>query len=592
MVNSTPRELILDRAAGAILGAAYGDALGWPNERSFSKKEPRGLHQELKNWTRRAGGRFYPHQELIKAGEYSDDTQLTLCLCRALQYDNRWWDRWTSVELPLWTLYERGGGGATKRSATAWGEGKSPWTVRNQKDIMRYFDAGGNGVAMRILPHVLCFAYSESFEPVAKNIVCDGITTHGHPRALVGALAYGYAIWKSLQRTARLEYGEIATDLLNNSKEWSILPDISKDHLDWVQAADDCLAGYKPSWESAVKEVISYLSICRHALEKGALAIDEEVLHNLHCFDPKISGAGTVAAAAAVYLASRYAPDPINGVIKAAFAIGSDTDTIASITGGLLGAVNGSIWLSSVKDKIQDSPYLIRSAQSLISKIEENKFYSDISRDSLRTSLKDWTEQLFNQPDSSEIFLPDGRKGIVYQIQDQPGSSGNYRVKFRKVLCNDGQTLYFTKVSRGNFRQSQQIKSKPVITGSLFQTTKEDIFGVKIPVESLDKARWFYVEIIGLKIKKQSQEAIIFEKGLVLVPNSYSVKNMNGTEFHALLYIEVTDIQSKYNLIKNAGLKIISPIRPWGESNRLFFRCSDPEGNILELFQAADMGMR
>jgi predicted enzyme related to lactoylglutathione lyase len=147
-------------------------------------------------------------------------------------------------------------------------------------------------------------------------------------------------------------------------------------------------------------------------------------------------------------------------------------------------------------------------------------------------------------------------------------------------------------VSRGNFRQSQQIKSKPVITGSLFQTTKEDIFGVKIPVESLDKARWFYVEIIGLKIKKQSQEAIIFEKGLVLVPNSYSVKNMNGTEFHALLYIEVTDIQSKYNLIKNAGLKIISPIRPWGESNRLFFRCSDPEGNILELFQAADMGMR
>ena len=591
MVDSRPAELMLDKAAGAILGAAYGDALGWPNERNYSKREKRGVHQELINWTRRAGGRYYPHQEFIKAGEYSDDTQLILCLCRSLQYGAQWWERWTTVELPLWTLYERGGGGATKRAASAWSEGKSPWITGNPKDIKKYFDAGGNGVAMRILPHVFYFSNSESFEPVAQNIVRDGITTHGHPRALVGALVYGYAIWKSLQRTARLEYGEIVTDLLNNLKEWSTLPDISKDHKDWFEAADHFLDGYHNAWANTVDEVLSYLSICKHALENGALAIDDEVLRNLYCFDSKISGAGTVAAAAAVYLASRYAPDPINGVIKAAFAIGTDTDTIASMTGGLLGAVSGSIWLSSMKDNVQDSLYLIRSAQYLISR-KENKLFPNVSTEGIRISLKDWTERLFNQPDAAEIYSPDGRKGTVYQMQDQIGISGNYKVKFRKVLCNDGQILYFTKISKGNFRQSQQINNKPMITGSLFQSAGKNIMvGIKIPVQSLEKARWFYREILGLNIKNQSQEGITFEHGLMLVQKSYSLKQINNTQFRALLYIEVADIQSIFNRIKDEGLEVITQIGPWGKSNRLFFRCSDPEGNILELFAADDVSI-
>ena len=80
---------------------------------------------------------------------------------------------------------------------------------------------------MRILPHVLFDADISEFAPLAQNIMLDGIVTHGHPRALVGALAYGYALWKSIRRTDRLGFGEIIEDLLGNATEWDSIPENS-----------------------------------------------------------------------------------------------------------------------------------------------------------------------------------------------------------------------------------------------------------------------------------------------------------------------------------------------------------------------------
>lgn len=103
-------------------------------------------------WIQRAGGRFYAHEEEIKAGEYSDDTQLIIATGRSLLESDDWYQVLTEVELPLWTAHERGGGGATKRAAASWLSGKPPWTTP-AADQRRYFEAGGNGVIMRILPH-------------------------------------------------------------------------------------------------------------------------------------------------------------------------------------------------------------------------------------------------------------------------------------------------------------------------------------------------------------------------------------------------------------------------------------------------------
>src|SRR5687767_1098665 len=90
-----------EAARGAMLAFAVGDSLGWPLEtRGNRVGGTRDLRPELalREWTRREGARHAPHEETMPAGVYSDDTQLTLAVARALRYE-AWWEYFTEVEL-------------------------------------------------------------------------------------------------------------------------------------------------------------------------------------------------------------------------------------------------------------------------------------------------------------------------------------------------------------------------------------------------------------------------------------------------------------------------------------------------------------
>ena len=160
--QSLEAPLPVAKAEGAFLALAAGDALGWPQEmRGSIRGNPANMsaHVEFKEWTRRGGGRFQPYEEVIHPGDYSDDTQLTLAVARSrTSHGSAWWNAFTRAELPLWTLYERGGGGATKRAANEWASGRAPWKSHRHDSVRQYFAAGGNGVAMRVLPHALFLA--------------------------------------------------------------------------------------------------------------------------------------------------------------------------------------------------------------------------------------------------------------------------------------------------------------------------------------------------------------------------------------------------------------------------------------------------
>ena len=82
-------------------------------------------------------------------------------------------------------------------------------------------------------------------------------------------------------------------------------------------------------------------------------------------------GSGTVSAAAAIYLAARYAAQPVQGVLRAAFALGSDTDTIAAMTGGLVGALGGADLLPPEWAGVQDSEYLRQIANQVAARQPE-----------------------------------------------------------------------------------------------------------------------------------------------------------------------------------------------------------------------------
>ena len=325
------------KAEGAFLASAAGDALGWPQEIRGKNVHPRKIatQTEFSSWVRLVGGRFYRHEQEINAGEYSDDTQLMLAVarCRTLTTSG-WWKTFTRTELPLWSLYERGGGASTKRAARSWLRGIPPWENDESGQLASYFGAGGNGVAMRVLPHAIYHAGTDDPSQLIDDIFLDGISTHGHPRALVGAVAYGFAAWWVLRSQETIAFGEIVNVMLRRVDWWGVLPEPHASDDSWKNAAATAFQGkYREQWSSALEEMVGLLNSVQTGLTAGAISNDEAVLKGIGAYG-RTKGAGTITAAAALYLASRYAAQPAHGVLRAAFGYGTDTDTIAAMVGG------------------------------------------------------------------------------------------------------------------------------------------------------------------------------------------------------------------------------------------------------------------
>ena len=289
------------KVEGAFLALAAGDALGWPQEirrsvRSNASGTP-SPRIEFQTWTRRTGGRYRPYEETIGAGEYSDDTQLTLAVARSrTNHGADWWKAFMRVELPRWTIYERGGGGATKRAAQAWLAGSPPWQSGKTDAVRRYFDAGGNGVAMRVLPHALFLAGQDHSAVLVHDVVRDGAATHGHPRALVGATACAYAAWSLARRNRTLGFGELLDLLIDEQDRWGAFPDMVRGGDEWFAAAGRVFdEPYERLWERTVGEMRQLLEQARNGIRAGALADDRAVLDDLGCF-VRFKSAGDVRA--------------------------------------------------------------------------------------------------------------------------------------------------------------------------------------------------------------------------------------------------------------------------------------------------------
>ena len=588
MTDRVVAKSIPNKAVGAMLGAAYGDALGWPNERPGNSQileQPLGQLHEFTRWSRRSGGRFYAHEEVIEPGEYSDDTQLILCLGRSLLKGDQWWEFYTRVELPFWSLYERGGGGATKRAVNSWLDGIEPWNPkRKPNDVQKYFSAGGNGVAMRALPHALKFSEKNFFD-VARSILLDGIATHGHPRALLGAIVYGFALRTALRKKSTLGYGELIEELIEYQEIWSIPPSHYRIFPEWLNQAKKQENDYFHSWLSAKDEILKYLDICRSEIARGELSSDVNALEKLQCFDRNISGAGTVAAIASVYLASRYAADPLNGVKIAAFAKGSDTDTIASMSGGLLGCINGSEWLPSTNYSIQDSTYLEKIALSLDSNQSDN--FSEFKA-LKRSALNSWKNRIFSDPVSRQVKLPDSRVAKINRTRNPMSYSERFKVEFRRFDTIDGQKIYISKISKRILTNKQSAVNNPMKQADLFEAQRPQKpesrhLGPKLPVESLDNSIRFYLEL-GLTIKRRSKDLVVFDGGLVLTPASYT-KEFQIDKSRSIIYMEVTNIQNGYDRIAERGTRIATGLKCWKQTNRRFFRCFDPDENLVEVFE-------
>lgn len=397
----------IEKCKGAMLGTAIGDALGWPNEpRAKNRKKRIEVADHFVEWTRSSNNPRW-HDEKILPGEYSDDTQLTLSVARSIIAGD--WERFfAEKELPFWLRYERGGGGALLKAAKTLKKGYLPW----QSDYVRdYFNAGGNGAAMRILPHVITAAEKSDIKELMLDIAKNTRITHGHPRAFLGAACYAYALDYLLKKDSILEYGELVGAVLDGRNEWGASLD-SDVFEDWMNTAQlFCTYDFSVEWSFTLERMVNRLKYIQEALKKGLILDDKKVLTELECF-AKARGAGDVAALAAIYLLSRYANNPSLGIKIPAFSFGTDTDTIASMTGGLLGMLFGTSWIPLEWQIVQDYDCLIRMTELLLA--DNKKEISGEGSAKIGVQKNVWTvTPIGKMRFINSKYVPNGKNGDV-----------------------------------------------------------------------------------------------------------------------------------------------------------------------------------
>jgi ADP-ribosyl-[dinitrogen reductase] hydrolase len=138
MPNLLPTEDILSRARGAFIGMAIGDALGAPAE-FLTRGEIRDKYGVLKEMS---GGGWLR----LKPGQVTDDTEMSLCIARAITTAGGWSLTGIADNLATWLKSKPVDVGDTCR------RGIRNYMLKGALETPPNEWDGGNGAAMRMLP--------------------------------------------------------------------------------------------------------------------------------------------------------------------------------------------------------------------------------------------------------------------------------------------------------------------------------------------------------------------------------------------------------------------------------------------------------
>lgn len=360
---TTPVASRNDQVRRSSLWAAYGDAMGWISELTNASglKRRTGAAALCKPvaWKRRIGGRGGITASLPE-GCYSDDTQLRLATGRAIRPDSFDVEAFAKVELPVWLGYALGAGKSTTAAAFNLSKPRTPWFANTFKGWAK---SGGNGAAMRIQPHVWA---ARSLEPEGflADVVRNSICTHSHPAGLLGAVLQAL----SLAHTMATGSNPSPADLLAATEVAANLPDIMQGDTEagsyWRTAFEAESGPFDEAWTKAVAE-------CREAIRladpspAGTNGSYTRIIDRLALREPDRRGSGMLTAVAAVGL-TWCETRPEEALRMAANELGTDTDTIATMAGAILGATADS----DPPNEVLDAD-LLRSEATRLAQIAE-----------------------------------------------------------------------------------------------------------------------------------------------------------------------------------------------------------------------------
>lgn len=288
-----------DTFLGAMLGAALGDAMGRPTEFESAPNAGRDFLD-------------LPCPALV-----TDDTQLALAVAWALRDQEGPLPVRLARRLVEWLAADHHDGrspGATCVSSVERLAGLAdPADWPSTTDA----ESRGNGGVMRAHSAILMT------EPGDPAPLLQSSMTHGHPVACAAILAWEGALRSAAAGEDPLAWIEAALRAVDVPRPALLDPLVR--HRDYTPGS---------WWPIGVAETRSSLVDAREALD----AWDD-------LEDPcRLSGPGWIAeeaVATALVVAIRYAEDPVGAVRRAARTSG-DSDTLASMTGALVGARHGA----------------------------------------------------------------------------------------------------------------------------------------------------------------------------------------------------------------------------------------------------------
>lgn len=461
--NNIPED---NRFAGAFIGAAAGDALGFITEFTRSANDLQKQFgttrlTNLMSWERTT--RFqnkYLIMLPIPAGTFSDDTQLTLATSRCLTVDGTF-DALTfaKYELPLWLEYQLGGGSGTKAAANNLIKRDVEWYNNfYYTPYTQYVNSGGNGVAMRILP--IALVNSQNSNRRYMDIWRNAVTTHGHVRGIMGAILFADAIALLLERPEqKTEWLDKLIDIcstryLKIPELWEKIPEFPKWKVTWEKLSKQA---FVEAWVEVCKETQMQLEII---LENIRTQDPRNILARLGCYDKKTKGAGNVSVVAAMFFLCRQEQFE-DAVIAVANEIGIDTDTIGYFVGAMFGTYYGiEIIPQRFREKIQDYAYLLQMSDWCY------QIYSGEAASQAEFPYPDTLEipfyssvhsQLEKATVNSVVELPVLGSGKLLSDTDITPTWKGKHVHWLKVGLDIGQTLYFQVV-----RSTSSIPTKQV----------------------------------------------------------------------------------------------------------------------------------
>jgi predicted enzyme related to lactoylglutathione lyase len=277
--------------------------------------------------------------------------------------------------------------------------------------------------------------------------------------------------------------------------------------------------------------------------------------------------------------------------LEAGFAHGADTDTLASMTGGILGAIWGIEWLGNHAAKVQDANCI----QNVAEHLARNQGYSQaLQANSFtikKTHLDSFIKQIEVSKSTDTVLIPDGRKAQISACVNHQSISKSTVATSWKLITTDGQSLYVKKLSRHqNNSESNSNLNYLNISEQHVELPPVNVvhIGVEIPVRNMDKSRYFYEKVLGIQVEKESKTLV--KCGSIVLISLEDYKKRHGLSsaiskpaITNTIYVVVESFDEAYNNVSKVQAKIVKDISK--SSERRHFYCLDPDDNLIKIYE-------